>query len=73
MYRRAKFVEILLEIRQEMAVEADYDVVLFAELARSGGSDVNAKRRKRLTNPRAEKATPSEDIDLRRDKDLISK
>ena len=36
MYRRPKFLEILLEIRQEMAKEADYDVDLFAENARSG-------------------------------------
>jgi len=36
MYRRPKFLEILLEIRREMAAEADYDVELFAELARSG-------------------------------------
>ena len=36
MYRRPKFLELLLEIRQEMAAEADYDVELFAELARSG-------------------------------------
>ena len=32
MYRRPKFLEILLEIRREMAAEADYDVDLFAEL-----------------------------------------
>jgi hypothetical protein len=36
MYRRPKFLEILLEIRQEMAREADYDVDLFTEIARSG-------------------------------------
>ncbi len=36
MYRRPKFLEILLEIRREMALEADYDVDLFAESARSG-------------------------------------
>ena len=36
MYRRSKFLEILLEIRQEMARESDYDVDLFAEMARSG-------------------------------------
>ena len=37
MYRRPKFLEVLLEIRQEMAREADYDVDLFAEMVRSGG------------------------------------
>lgn len=36
MYRRPKFLEVLLQIRREMAQEADYDVDLFAELARSG-------------------------------------
>ncbi len=36
MYRRPKFLEILLEIRQEMARQADYDVDLFAEMTRGG-------------------------------------
>ena len=36
MYRRPKFLEVLIEIRQEMAREADYDVDFFAEIARSG-------------------------------------
>jgi hypothetical protein len=36
MYRRPKFLEVLLDIRQEMAREADYDVDLFAELVRNG-------------------------------------
>ncbi len=53
MYRRTKFVELLLEIRQEMAHEADYDVDLFAELVRTGESGAYAKRRKKLTNPRS--------------------
>lgn len=38
MYRRPKFLEILHEIREEMSREADYDMDLFAELARSGKS-----------------------------------
>ena len=38
MYRRPKFLEILLEIRQEMALEADYDVDLFAERVRTGNA-----------------------------------
>lgn len=42
MYRRPKFLEILLEIRRQMALEADYDVDLFAELARSGRRAANA-------------------------------
>lgn len=36
MYRRPKFLEVLLEIRQEMARQADYDVDLFAEMVRTG-------------------------------------
>lgn len=36
MYRRPKFIEALHNIRQEMAAEADHDVILFAEKARSG-------------------------------------
>jgi hypothetical protein len=36
MYRRSKFLEVLLDLRQEMAREADYDVDLFAEMIRSG-------------------------------------
>ncbi len=36
MYRRPKFLEILLTIREEMAREADYDVDFFAEMVRNG-------------------------------------
>ena len=45
MYRRPKFLEILLEIRREMALEADYDVELFAEIARSGIRPTTVKPR----------------------------
>ncbi len=38
MYRRPKFLEVLIEIRQEMARDADYDVDLFAEQVRRGTS-----------------------------------
>jgi hypothetical protein len=48
MYRRPKFLEILLEIRQQMAHEADYDVDLFAEIARSGKRPTAERRRSRL-------------------------
>jgi len=43
MYRRPKFLEILLEIRQEMSREADYDVDLFAEMVRSGKFKDNSR------------------------------
>jgi hypothetical protein len=36
MYRRPKFLEVLLHVREEMAREADYDVDRFAEMIRSG-------------------------------------
>lgn len=35
MYRRPKFLEILLAIREEMSREADYDTDLFAEMVRA--------------------------------------
>jgi hypothetical protein len=43
MYRRPKFLEVLLEIRQEMARDADYDVDLFVEMVRSGKIAENEK------------------------------
>lgn len=43
MYRRPKFLEMLLEIRREMAHQADYDVDLFVEMARNGTSPVIGK------------------------------
>jgi hypothetical protein len=43
MYRRPKFLEILLEIRREMSREADYDVDLFAEMVRSGKFKDNSR------------------------------
>ncbi len=53
MYRRPKFLEVLIEIRQEMAREADYDVDLFAEIVRSGGRLRN-KARHSITDPLAD-------------------
>ena len=63
MYRRPKFLEILLEIRREMALEADYDVDLFAEIARSGSHSSKSKRYRMgpaLADPRIEEPEPSE-------------
>lgn len=53
MYRRPKFLEVLLEIRQEMAREADYDVDLFAEMVR-GGKFSSEEHRFSLTEPKNE-------------------
>ena len=46
MFRRAKFLEVLLEIRQEMARDADYDCDLFAEMIRSGKTDEHSHTHK---------------------------
>ena len=43
MYPRSKFQEVLLEIRQEMAREADFDVDLFAEIVRTGSGPREAR------------------------------
>ena len=71
MYRRAKFVELLLEIRQEMAHEADYDVELFAENARHG-SVGDGVPRKKLIDPLAVKTGSVEAVSLRIDKDAVA-
>ncbi len=47
MYRRPKFLEILIEIRQEMSREADYDADLFAEMIRSGKFKDNSRAESR--------------------------
>ena len=45
MYRRPRFLEILIGIREEMAREADFDVDLFVENLRTGHrSDVRSKK-----------------------------
>jgi hypothetical protein len=43
MYRRPKFLEKLLEVRRTMALEADYDVIAFAHMARTGSSRAFAR------------------------------
>ncbi|MEO7673426.1 MAG: hypothetical protein ABIU09_05035 [Pyrinomonadaceae bacterium] len=53
MYRRPKFLEVLIEIRQEMAREADYDVDLFAEIVRSG-ERLRHKERHSISDPHAD-------------------
>jgi hypothetical protein len=42
MYPRSKFQEVLLEIRHEMAREADFDVDLFVEIVRTGAGPQDA-------------------------------
>ncbi len=60
MYRRPKFLEILLEIRREMALEADYDVELFAEIARSGIRPPTVQTR--VSGPEVRQAAESQEI-----------
>jgi hypothetical protein len=54
MYRRPKFLEVLLEIRQEMAREADYDVNLFTEMV-VGGNFSSVKKEFSLSDLPLEK------------------
>jgi hypothetical protein len=56
MYRRPKFLEILLSIREEMAREADYDPDLFAEMVRAGLQPAVLNIHE-LTEPKAEEGT----------------
>ena len=58
MYRRSKSLGTILEIRQEMARQADHDVDLFVEFVRSGKFS-KAPGSKKRTSPklRKEKAT----------------
>jgi hypothetical protein len=63
-YRRPKFLAILLDIRRDMAHEADYDTDLFAEMIRTGRhsgreksyslvyDDEDSPPRKRRTRPK---------------------
>lgn len=66
MYRRPKFLEILLDIRRDMAHEVDYDTDLFAEMIRTGRhsgreksyslvyEEENSRVRKHRKSPKAE-------------------
>jgi len=64
MYRRPKFLEVLLEIRQEMSREADYDVDLFAEMIRSGKFKDKSKvesRELKIETPTTDHRLPTTD------------
>lgn len=60
MYRRPKFLEVLLDIRQEMARQADYDVDLFVELSRSGKGNTSGGEFS-LTESEADKTSTTKD------------
>lgn len=66
-YRRPKFLEVLIEVRQAMARDADYDVDLFAEMVRGGkfsgyqppadaNDDLDVKPRPRTRKPTVKSA-----------------
>lgn len=68
MYRRPKFLEVLIEIRQQMALEADYDVDLFTEMARSGVKPHSPRRE--ISRGQAKPVHSPEDVpELARSKD----
>ena len=56
MYPRSKFQEVLLEIRQEMAREADFDVDLFAEIVKTGVGPRDARIHTLLDSVSAEQS-----------------
>lgn len=62
MYRRPKFLELLIDIRAEMAREADYDVDLLVQMVRSG--DKGVVKEHSMTGPTDE--TASKDVRSRR-------
>ena len=45
MYRRPKFLTVLIRIREIMSRESDYDVDLFTEMVRSGVQPEHGPRR----------------------------
>lgn len=45
MYRRPKFLTVLIRIREIMSRESDYDVDLFTEMVRSGVRPTHGARR----------------------------
>lgn len=58
MYPRSKFQEVLLQIREEMAREADFDVDLFAEIVRTGSGPSDPKRHS-LSEPNETESSPN--------------
>ena len=64
MYRRPKFLTVLIRIREIMSRESDYDVDLFTEMVRSGVQPKHGARRnirgfKKLGPPMDDKAEKS--------------
>lgn len=61
MYRRPKFLTVLIRIREVMSREVDYDVDLFTEMIRSGAKPQHGPQRNirgfKKRAPRAEDET----------------
>ncbi|MDQ3584167.1 MAG: hypothetical protein M3407_00175 [Acidobacteriota bacterium] len=70
MYRKPRFLEVLHAIREEMSREADYDVELFAEMARTGKLPTHGPTRNirgfRTRASRAEEPTKSATVKERK-------
>ena len=64
MYRRPKFLEVLLDIRREMAHEVDYDTDLFAEMIRSGRH--TAETRSHSIVPEPEKPARRKKLEIKK-------
>ena len=62
MYRRPRFLEILIGIREEMAREADFDVDLFVENVRTGyRSDARPKKFSMSVDAKSKAAVQNEE------------
>ncbi len=59
MYPRPKFLEVLLDIRREMAHEVDYDTDLFAEMIRTGRHTAPAQPHSLELSPEKRGARPT--------------
>ncbi len=65
LYRRPKFLTVLLKIRETMSREADYDVDLFTEMVRTGTQPAHGPERNiRGYKKRPPRATETESDDL---------
>lgn len=52
MYRKTRFLEELIAVREEMSRECDYDIDLFAEMIRSGRKPPQRDSAAAGSNPR---------------------
>ena len=72
MYRRPKFLTVLLQIRETMSREVDYDVDLFAEMVRSGERPAHGPLRNiRGFKRRAPQAAEIQEPDMRKRKRAV--